>query len=176
MLSTRFRPELIADDVFLARGAVVTGDVTIGAGSSVWFNAVIRGDTEPVTIGAKSNIQDGAILHADPGFPCRIGDEVSVGHAAIVHGATIEARVIVGMHATVLNGAVVGENSIIGAGTLVKEGMNVPPGSLVVGVPGRVIRPTTEIDLQMIALTAHHYVESAVAYCQEGAGPTRPAD
>jgi carbonic anhydrase/acetyltransferase-like protein (isoleucine patch superfamily) len=166
MLSIRFRPELVADDVFIATGAVVTGDVTLAPGSSVWFNAVLRADTEKVTIGARSNIQDGAILHSDPGFPCVIGEEVSVGHAAIVHGATIEPRVIVGMHATVLNGAVVGENSIIGAGSLVKEGMQVPPNSLVVGVPGRVVRATNEADHAMIALTALHYVESAAEYRQ----------
>jgi carbonic anhydrase/acetyltransferase-like protein (isoleucine patch superfamily) len=164
MLSTRFRPDLVASDVFIARGAVVTGDVTLEAGSSVWFNAVLRGDTEKVTVGNRSNIQDGAILHADPGFPCAIGQEVSVGHAAIVHGAIIKDRVIVGMHATVLNGAVIGENSIIGAGSLVKEGMQVPPYSLVVGVPGRVVRATNDADQAMIELTALHYVESAIEY------------
>jgi carbonic anhydrase/acetyltransferase-like protein (isoleucine patch superfamily) len=176
MLSTRFRPELLAEDVYLARGAVVTGDVTIATGASVWFNAVVRADTEKVSIGPRSNVQDGAILHADPGFPCHIGEEVSVGHAAIVHGATIERRVIVGMHATVLNGAVIGENSIIGAGSLVKEGMQVPAGSLVVGVPGRVVRPTHEADHAMIALTALHYVESAIEYRQaESAERSNPS-
>lgn len=164
MHSTRFRPELVDPSVYVARGAVVTGDVTIEADSSVWFNAVIRGDIERVHIGSKCNIQDGAVLHADPGFPCTLGTGVSVGHLAIVHGATVENRVLIGMHATVLNGAVIGEGSIIGAGALVKEGSMIPPNSLVVGMPARVVRQTTERDIAMIDLTSLHYVEAAQEY------------
>lgn len=166
MRSTRYRPELVHPTAYIARGAIVVGDVTLEEESSVWFNAVVRADTEIVHIGPRCNIQDGALLHSDPGFPCRLGAEVSVGHLAIVHGATIEDGSLVGMHATVLNGAIVGANSIIGAGALVKEGMNVPPNSLVVGVPGRVVRQTNEMDINLNKLTALHYVEAAKQYAE----------
>lgn len=164
MSSVRHRPELLHPSVFLARGAVVTGDVTIEENSSVWFNAVLRADTERVHVGPRSNIQDGAVLHADPGFPCILGEEVSVGHSAVVHGAIIGPRVIIGMNATVLNGAKIGENSIIGANALVKEGMEVPANSLVVGMPARIVRATTEIDHGVIQITAVHYAEAAQEY------------
>lgn len=166
MRATTFRPEQVHPSAYIARGAVVVGDVTLREGASVWFNAVLRGDTERLVIGPRCNIQDGALLHADPGFPCELGEEVSVGHLAIVHGAKIERRVIVGMHATVMNGAVIGANSIIGAGALVKEGMHVPAGSLVVGMPGRIVRSTTEIDHGLIELTAAHYAQAAVEYAR----------
>ena len=144
----------------------MTGDVTLDEGASVWFNAVVRGDIERVHIGPNCNIQDGAVLHADPGFPCTLGTGVSVGHLALVHGATVENRVLIGMHATVLNGAVIGEGTIIGAGALVKEGAVIPPNSLVVGMPGRVVRQTTERDLAIIDLTALHYVEAGQEYAK----------
>src|SRR5580693_4230045 len=113
--NTTFRPEQIHPTVFLAPGSVVVGDVTIGEQSSVWFQAVIRGDTEAIRIGRRSNVQDGAVLHADPGFPCSLGDGVTVGHRAIVHGATVADNVTIGMGAIVLNGAKIGADSIVGA-------------------------------------------------------------
>lgn len=134
------RPD-IEKTAYIADSATISGDVTLGKDSSVWFNAVIRAEVAPITIGAMSNIQDHTMLHADYDCPIRIGDRVSIGHSAIVHGATIEDRVIVGMGAIVMNGAVVGEGSIIAAGALVKEGMVVPPYSLVAGIPG-VIKKT----------------------------------
>ena len=160
MHSLKFRPELVHPTVYIARGAIVTGDVTLEEQSSVWFNAVVRGDVERVHIGFQCNIQDGAVLHADPGFPCTLGKGVSVGHLALVHGATIENRVLIGMHATVLNGAVIGEGSIVAAGALVKEGTVIPPNSLVVGMPLRIARQTTERDISLIDLTALHYAEA----------------
>lgn len=126
---------------YIAENATICGDVTLGESSSVWFNAVIRAEVAPITVGAMSNIQDHVMLHADYDCPIRIGERVSIGHSAIIHGAIIEDRAIVGMGAIVMNGAVVGEGSIIAAGALVKEGMVVPPYSLVAGVPG-VIKKT----------------------------------
>src|SRR4051794_29793361 len=159
-----FRPDQAHPTAFIARGAVVLGDVTVGEESSIWFNAVVRGDSEAVRIGRRTNIQDTAILHADPGFPCIIGDNVTVGHAAIVHGATIADDVMIGMRAVVLNGAQVGRHSIIGAGAVVPEGMVVPPNSLVLGMPGKVKREVTPADLARIAHAAEHYVTAAAEY------------
>jgi carbonic anhydrase/acetyltransferase-like protein (isoleucine patch superfamily) len=138
--------------------AFVCGDVTLADGASVWPFAVVRGDNERIVVGADSNVQDGAVLHADPGLPCVLGARVTVGHRAVVHGATVRDDVLVGMGALVLNGAVLGAGSIVGAGAVVREGMVVPPGSLVVGVPGRVARATTEEERARIARTAAAYV------------------
>lgn len=149
---------------FIASNATVVGDVQIGAESSVWFGAVIRADTEAIRIGARTNIQDGCILHADPGYPIYIGDNVTVGHGAIIHGATIENCSLVGMRATILNGAIVGANSIVGAGAVVTEGMVIPPNSLVVGVPAKVKRPLGSEQAQDSCDSADHYVEYARAY------------
>ncbi|HZZ71008.1 MAG TPA: gamma carbonic anhydrase family protein [Pirellulales bacterium] len=163
-LAIEFRPEGIDPTVFVARGAIVLGDVLIGPRSSVWFNAVIRGDSEAIRIGAGTNIQDGAILHADPGFPCVLGDHVTVGHGAIVHGAQIADEVLIGMRAVVLNGAQIGPHCLIGAGALIPEGFVVPPNSLVLGMPGRVQRALTEADHARIAHAASHYAAAAEAY------------
>ncbi|MDF1502944.1 gamma carbonic anhydrase family protein [Roseisolibacter sp. H3M3-2] len=138
--------------------AFVCGDVTLGEGASVWPFAVIRGDNERIVVGDESNVQDGAVLHADPGLPCVLGARVTVGHRAVVHGAVVADDVLVGMGALVLNGATLGAGSIVGAGAVVREGMAVPPGSLVVGVPGRVVRATTEEERGRIARTAEAYV------------------
>lgn len=146
---------------FLAQGAVVLGDVTIGPEASVWYHTVIRGDTERIAIGAKTNIQDLSIVHADPGFPCLVGDRVTVGHRVILHGCVVEDDCLIGMGAILLNGARAGAGSVIGAGALLKEGQQVPPGSLVVGSPGRVVR---EVDDQMrhrMAEGWRHYVSQA---------------
>jgi carbonic anhydrase/acetyltransferase-like protein (isoleucine patch superfamily) len=138
--------------------AFVCGDVTLGAGASVWPFAVLRGDNERIALGDASNVQDGAVLHADPGLPCVLGAQVSVGHRAVVHGALVEDAVLIGMGALVLNGARIGTGSIVGAGAVVREGMVVPPDSLLVGVPARVIRTTTDEERGRIARTAHSYL------------------
>jgi carbonic anhydrase/acetyltransferase-like protein (isoleucine patch superfamily) len=161
---TRFHPELVDPTVFLAPGAVVLGNVVIGAESSVWFQAVIRGDCEAIVIGRQTNVQDGSILHADPGFPCTLGDRVTLGHGAIVHGATVEDDVLIGMRAVVMNGARIGAGSLVAVGAIVTEGTQIPPGSLVLGVPGKVLRPVNEKDLARIRHAAEHYVEAAKAY------------
>lgn len=164
IFDTIFRPEKIDPTAFLASGAIVRGNVTMGARSSAWFYAVIRGDTESITIGDDTNLQDACILHADAGYPCILGNRVTVGHAAIVHGAIVEDDVMIGMRAVVLNGVKIGSGSIIGAGAVLPERMVVPPYSLVLGVPGRVVRATTEEDRQRLRYTADHYVSAAEAY------------
>ena len=157
-------PELIDSSVFIADGAVVRGMVQLGQDVSVWFNAVLRGDVDRITIGNRSNVQDGAIVHCDPGFPCTIGEEVTVGHAAVVHGAKIHSRVLIGIRAVLLNGCVIGEGSIIGAGAVVTENAVIPPNSLVVGVPGKVLRETTEQQREHILRNALNYVASGKKY------------
>ncbi|MFB7125201.1 gamma carbonic anhydrase family protein [Kitasatospora xanthocidica] len=129
---------------FVAPNAVVVGDVTVAAGASVWYGAVLRGDAESISVGAGSNIQDNCTLHADPGFPLVVGERISVGHNAVLHGCTVEDDVLVGMNATVLNGARIGTGSLVAAGAVVPQGMVVPPGSLVAGVPAKVRRELTE--------------------------------
>jgi carbonic anhydrase/acetyltransferase-like protein (isoleucine patch superfamily) len=124
------------------------GDVTIGAESSVWFNAVLRGDVAAIRVGSRTNIQDGCVLHADLGLPCTVGDGVTVGHLAIIHGATIGDNVVVGMHAVVMNGVEVGRDSIIAVGSVVTQGTIVPPGSLVMGLPAKVKRPLTPEEIE----------------------------
>ena len=116
------------------------GDVTLGEESSVWYGAVLRGDMAPIVIGARSNIQDGTIVHVDEGFPCSIGERVGVGHRVILHGCTVEEDCLVGMGSVLLNGVRIGRGSVVAAGAVVPEGMQVPPGSLVMGVPGRIVR------------------------------------
>lgn len=151
---------------WLAPGAVIVGDVTIGPGSSVWFGAVLRGDTESIRVGSETNLQDQVVLHADPGFPCHIGDRVTIGHGAIVHGATVESDSLVGMRATILNGAVIGTGSVVAAGALVTEGKVFPPRSLIVGVPARRLREIEPEDSARIARGWRHYVELAAAYAE----------
>lgn len=153
----------IDPSVYIAAQAYVGGTVRIGADSSVWPMVVIRGDKGTIRIGARCNIQDGCILHADPHAPLTIGDEVSLGHGAIVHGCTIESTVLIGIGAVVLNGAVIGSGSIVGARALVPEGMIVPPNSLVLGVPGTV-RPIRPDQQARIAPTAQRYVELKALY------------
>jgi len=154
----------IGRDCFVHDAAVVIGRVTLGDRSSVWPCAVVRGDIERVEIGAETNIQDGAVLHADPGMPCVVGDRVTVGHRATVHGCTIGDEVLIGIGATVLNGAVVGSQSIVGAHALVPEGMEVPPGVLVVGTPARVRRELTSAEREGLAAQAHRYVANAARH------------
>ena len=149
----------IHPDAFIHEAAVVIGEVTLGARVSVWPTAVIRGDTAPIVVGEDSNVQDGTIVHVDHGVPCTIGARVGVGHRAIIHGATVEHDSLIGMGAILLNNVVVGTGSIIGAGAVCPEGMIVPPNSLVLGVPGRVIRQTSEAERERIAKTVRAYLE-----------------
>lgn len=134
----------IAAAGFVAPDVVVAGQVTVGADSSLWYGVVIRAEYSPVVIGARTNVQDGTVLHADPLAPCTVGDDVTIGHRAVVHGCVIEDGVLVGMGAVVLNGAVVGAGSLVAAGAVVREGMVVPPNSLVAGVPAKVVRDLGE--------------------------------
>lgn len=157
-------PELIASDVFIAPSADVVGQVTIGAGSSVWFQAVLRGDTDQIVIGQRTNLQDACVVHVDVGQPARIGSGVTVAHRAIVHGAVVEDDVLIGMGAIVLSGARIGRESIVGAGALVTGGTIVPPRSLVLGLPARVVRPITDEELETIRQTAARYTEYAKQY------------
>lgn len=143
---------------FIHPEAVVCGDVTLGPRASVWPTAVVRGDSAPITIGEATNVQDGAVIHVDRGVPATIGARVAIGHRAIVHGATIEDGCLIGMGAIILNHAVIGAGSIVGAGALCTEGMMVPPNSLVLGVPARVIRPTTASERERIARTVESYL------------------
>jgi carbonic anhydrase/acetyltransferase-like protein (isoleucine patch superfamily) len=158
---------------YIHPSAVVCGDVTLGARVSVWPMAVIRGDSASITVGDESNVQDGAILHVDAGVPCVIGARVAIGHRAIVHGATVENDCLIGMGAIILNRVHVGRGSIIGAGALCAEGMIVPPESLVLGLPGRVIRPTTSAERDRISRTVESYL---ALQRRHGAGEFPPRD
>ncbi|MCI3929160.1 gamma carbonic anhydrase family protein [Streptomyces sp. AN091965] len=154
----------IDPEAFTAPTSVVIGEVTLHAGASTWYGAVLRADCGPIEIGADSNIQDNCSLHVDPGFPVTIGERVSVGHNAVVHGCTVEDDCLIGMGATVLNGAVIGAGSLVAAQALVPQGMRVPPGSLVAGVPAKVKRPLTEEERAGISLNGAMYVELAKAH------------
>ncbi len=160
------RPD-VDTSAYIAAGAHVIGRVTIAERASVWFGAVVRGDNDPIRIGAESNIQDGAMIHADPGVPTTIGRGVTVGHHAIVHGATVGDHSLIGMGATLLNRAVIGAHCIVGAGALVTEGKTFPDGSLIVGSPARLMRPLTETEIAGLKLSAATYVANAARYAAE---------
>lgn len=130
----------VSPDAFVAPGAVVVGDVSLAEGASVWFCAVLRADIAPIKVGRYSNVQDGSVVHVEDGNPAVIGDHVTIGHSAVIHGATIEDDVLIGMNATVLTGATVGKGSVVGAGALVTENAVIPPNSLALGIPARVVR------------------------------------
>lgn len=149
----------IEEDVYIAETADVIGQVTLKARSSVWYQAVLRGDTEHLEVGEESNIQDGAVLHADPGFPLKVGKGVTVGHQAMLHGCTVGNGCLIGIQAVVLNGAVIGENSLVGAGAFIKEGAEFPPNSLIVGSPARVVRELSEEAVAGIQKNAQGYVK-----------------
>ncbi len=149
---------------FIAPTAVVMGDVTLGPRSSVWYGSVIRGDMAPIVIGADSNIQDGSVVHVDEGVPCTVGARVGVGHRVILHGCTVEDDSLVGMGSVLLNNVTIGRGSVVAAGAVIPEGMTVPPGSLVMGVPGRIVRPVDPGLAERIAGTWKHYVEQARAH------------
>ena len=154
----------VADDAFIAPSASLIGHVTIGEGAVVMFGAVVRADRDEIVLGSGSNLQDNVVVHGDPGFPARIGAGVSVGHGAIIHGATIEDSVLIGMGAIVLNGARIGSGSLVAAGSVVLEGTVVPPGSLVAGVPASVKRETTEAERDHIRANAATYQELGARY------------
>lgn len=151
----------VATGVWIAPTAVVAGQVTIGAGSSIWYGSVLRAEDEEVTLGVGCNVQDGCVLHADPGFPCVLGDHVSVGHRAVVHGAQVFDHVLVGMGAVLLNGCRVGSWSLVAAGAVLRPGMAVPEGVLVAGVPAKVVRETSTHERDLIRYTAQAYQEKA---------------
>lgn len=165
MTNTLLPTRLSVDpSAFVARSAVLVGDVTVGARASVWFGAVLRGDIAPVRIGAGSNVQDGAIMHVEDGVPATIGQRVTVGHGAIIHAAEIEDDCLVGIAAVILSGVRVGRGSLIGAGAVVREGFEVPPGSVVFGVPGKVVRAVTREEARRIDENWRSYVEYAEGY------------
>ncbi|WP_439107766.1 gamma carbonic anhydrase family protein [Congregibacter sp.] len=160
-------PVLEGGGHFVAPNAAVIGRVTLRDKSSVWFSCVLRGDVEAIEVGASSNIQDGTVIHADPGFPALIGDNVTVGHNAMIHGCTIGDGTLVGINAVVLNGAKIGKNCLIGANALVTEGMEVPDGSMVLGSPG-VVKKTLSAEQQaMLSLNAAHYANNAALFSSE---------
>lgn len=154
----------IDSSAFVAEGAALVGDVTVGAQASVWFGAVMRGDTDHLELGERSNLQDNAVVHADPGSPAIIGAGVSIGHGAVVHGARVEDDCLIGMNATVLNRAVIGRESLVAAGAVVLEDTVIPPRSLVAGVPGKVRRELTDDEVAGIRRNAAGYVERAQRY------------
>lgn len=158
------RRPVIDPTAFLAATCSVLGDARISAGAGVWYGVVVRADTEEITVGTDSNLQDGVVLHADPGFPCRVGARVSVGHRAVVHGATVADDVLVGMGATVLNGAQIGSWSLIAAGAVVLQGAQIPEGSLVAGVPGKVVRTLSADEREAISRNAEVYRHLAEAH------------
>lgn len=166
------RPDVHAS-VFVADGVKIIGDVRIGEQSSIWYNAVIRGDLAPIEIGRRCNLQDNVVAHVNTNQPLKIEDDVSVGHGAIVHGCTIRRGALIGMGAIVLNGAEIGEYTLIGAGSVVTEGTVIPPYSLALGTPAKVVRSLNEEDLQRLQRTTHHYVEKGREFLREQTGEGR---
>jgi carbonic anhydrase/acetyltransferase-like protein (isoleucine patch superfamily) len=156
-------PTIHPEAIILPR-ATVTGDVHLEKNANIWFGAVLRGDADRITIGENTNIQDNAVIHADPGDPCTIGNNCVIGHSAIVHGATLENNVLIGMNATVLNKAIIGSGSVIGANALVPQGMVIPPHSLVLGVPAKVVKTLDEEQINSIEKNADEYVLRAKTY------------
>ncbi|MCS7182835.1 MAG: gamma carbonic anhydrase family protein [Thermoanaerobaculum sp.] len=153
--------------VYLAATAVVVGDVELADDVNVWYGAVLRGDLNHVFVGARSNIQDQVVIHVDTDAPTWVGEDVTVGHSAILHGCRVERGALVGMHATVLNGAVVGEEALVAAGALVPPGMHVPPGMLAAGVPAKVVRPLKPEERERIRAGLVHYLELKSRYLAE---------
>ncbi|MDD9800381.1 MAG: gamma carbonic anhydrase family protein [Gammaproteobacteria bacterium] len=157
----------LSGDCYVAPGAAVVGSVTIGGGSSVWFGAVIRGDSDAITIGAGSNIQDGSVLHTDPGFALSIGDGVTVGHQCMLHGCAIGNGSLIGIHSTVLNGATIGRDCLIGAHSLVPEGRAIPDRALAFGAPAKVVRSLSDKEVAALRANAEVYVRRARQYREQ---------
>jgi carbonic anhydrase/acetyltransferase-like protein (isoleucine patch superfamily) len=154
-------PGMTGAPAYVVPSALITGEVSLGNDSSVWHNAVLRGDLAPIRVGERSNVQDGAVLHVAIGLPCVIGDDVTIGHGAIVHGCKVGDRCLIGMGSIILNGAEIGDECIVAAGALVTEGKKIPPRSLVLGSPAKIVRATGEEDLQKILRTAEAYCRLA---------------
>jgi carbonic anhydrase/acetyltransferase-like protein (isoleucine patch superfamily) len=157
-------PVLEGDGQFIAANATVIGNVKLKANASVWFNAVLRGDNDWIVVGANSNIQDAAVLHVDAGIPLHIGDNVTAGHTAMLHGCTIGNNSLIGIGSIILNHAKVGQNCIVGANSLITEGKEFPDGVLIVGSPAKVVRELTDDEIRHNAWSANHYVENAHRY------------
>jgi len=160
------QPVFEGNDHFVAPNASIIGSVTLRQGASVWFNAVIRGDNEQIEIGMNSNIQDGAVLHADPGIPLRVGDNVTVGHQAMLHGCMVGNNSLIGIGSTILNHARIGRNSIVGAHALITKGKEYPDGVLILGSPAKVARDLDEQEIESIQNAAEVYVRNAERYLQ----------
>ncbi len=156
--------EALEGGAFKARNAIVTGDVTFGADAGVWFGCVVRGDDAPLVIGARTNVQDLTMIHADPGAPNVIGSEVTIGHRCVLHGVRIGDRSLIGMGAVLLGGSVVGEEALVAAGAVVREGFEVPSGTLVAGVPAKVIRALTPEERNQFRASAEGYVQKLRLY------------
>ena len=167
---------VISPRAMLARDAVVCGDVTLEAESSLWFHAVLRAEAASIRVGAGSNIQDNCVIHVDEGFDVDIGPQVTVGHGSILHGCTVGQGSLIGMGSTVLNGARIGSRCLIGAGSLVTQNTVIPDGSLAFGRPARVVRPLTEQEIAQNLASAADYVEEARAYCEAGCMECRRTD
>ncbi|MBW0149040.1 gamma carbonic anhydrase family protein [Marinobacter arenosus] len=160
------KPVLNGDGQFVAENATVIGSVRLMEKASVWFNVVIRGDNDLITIGPESNVQDGSVLHTDPGIPLTLGRGVTVGHKAMLHGCDIGDYSLIGINAVVLNGAKIGKHCLIGANTLIPEGMEIPDGSMVVGSPGKIKRELNDSQRKMLEMSAQHYVQNAARYLE----------
>jgi len=172
------KPELSGGGQFVAENATVIGSVRLMEQSSVWFNVVIRGDNEWITIGPETNVQDGSVLHTDPGLALNLGRGVTVGHKVMLHGCDIGDYSLIGINAVILNGAKIGKHCLIGANTLVPEGMEVPDGSMVVGSPGKIKRELTDSEKKMLEMSAAHYVKNAASYidCLKPCDPSESED
>ena len=155
------------DDYYIAPTATIIGDVTLMKDASVWFGATLRGDNDPIVIGQGTNVQDGSMIHTDPGFGATLGNNVSIGHMVMLHGCTIGDGTLIGIGSVILNGAVIGKNCLIGANSMITEGKNIPDNSVVMGSPGKIIRQTSEADLKMIANPGPHYVARYKMYKQQ---------
>ena len=160
--------EPLEGGAFKARNAIVTGDVTLGEDCGIWFGCVVRGDDAPLVIGRRTNVQDLTMIHADPGVPNRIGEEVTIGHRCVLHGARIGDRALIGMGAVLLGGSIVGDEALVAAGAVVREGFEVPPGVLVAGVPAKVLRDLHPAEKEMLSESAEGYVRKIRLYLPSG--------
>ena len=155
---------MIHESVKIFPGAKIVGDVTLNENNSIWYNAVLRGDVDSISLDKNSNVQDNCVVHCTKGYPVNIGKNVSIGHGAIVHGCTIEDNVLVGMNSTILNGAHIGKNSIVAAGAVITENHSFPDNSLIIGIPGKAIKEVTKEQIEMIKNNATHYVKLSKKY------------
>lgn len=160
------KPELDGEGQYVAENATVIGSVRLMEKASVWFNVVIRGDNDLITIGPESNVQDGSVLHTDPGIPLTLGRGVTVGHKAMLHGCDVGDYSLIGINAVILNGAKIGKHCLIGANTLIPEGMEIPDGSMVVGSPGKIKRELNDDQKKMLEMSAQHYVQNGARYLE----------